>query len=997
MNKLLARQLKRHLACADDAAVEHMLQSIEQSAESIADPIAANTLRHLRRLLTATDDAYSQFDRDVALGSRSLQISSDELTQANETLRLEAATRQRAIDALWQTAGQFQLSLGLSPIDEKSADLEQLSVLMGQLVDARQKAEAALLAQEAQFRTLASNIPGVVFRCQIDYPWGMHYINDEIEVLTGYTPDLFLAPQPQRSYGSLIHAEDLAVVETAVNAAMMGGERYSVEYRISDAKGAVHWVYERGQVVRNASGLAESLDGMIFDVTEQKYAANQLRQLSAAIEASPSPVLITNVRGNIEYANPKFEQTFGYALTDILGENPTELLSGGTPTPIIHEQIMQSLLVGEEWRNDLRNRCKDGTLMWMSVSISPIRDTAGQMTHFVAVYENIELRKEVEQELINAKEAADQANRLKSDFLANMSHEIRTPMNAIIGMTHLTLKTELSSKQRDYLSKTSLAAESLLHILNDILDFSKIEADRLQLEIIPFSFEAIFAQIRTLHQMKAEEKGLRLSLNVAAECPAALLGDPLRLGQVLNNLVSNAIKFTQKGEVSVNVELVAQLEGRVRLHVAVKDSGIGLSPEQIKLLFKPFSQADGSTTRKFGGTGLGLSICKRLIEMMEGDVWVESEANHGSTFHFTLWLERSTESVLGEVKSNRSQNLHGVRILLVEDNPLNQQVANELLTGVGASVILAQHGGEALGWLSIEPCPCDVILMDLQMPVLDGHQATRLIRTDSRFNDVPIIAMTAHAMSDERQRCLDMGMNDYITKPIQPDVLFATVAKWAAQHIIDMAELDVDSGYIDESIVPNIKGVNTQDVLHRLMGDAQLYEALFKQFLNDYRDSNASLLQLLKDDHKGAERLAHSMKGVAGTLGMGGLAEAATQLETALHAKPGDAGDTLQPFSDALAQMLAEVDAVYGEAAKVAATQPPVNDAEIEAIMARLADLLNDCDGDAVEVYYQLRDGLMDFEDMKLLDRLGNAITNEFNFTSAVQLLAELQQARGQG
>ncbi|MBM5572533.1 MULTISPECIES: PAS domain S-box protein [Deefgea] len=994
MNKLLARQLKRHLAWADDSTVETLLQSIERAADVVEDPAAVGVLRNFRRLLTAVDDAYSQFDRDVALGSRSLQISSDELTQANETLRQEAARRQRAIDALWQTAGQLQLSLGLPPMDQKTADLEQLSALMGQLVDAREKAEAALLAQEAQFRTLASNIPGVVFRCQIDYPWGMYYINEEIEVLTGYTSNVFLAPNPSRSYGSLIHVEDLASVESAVNVAMMHGERYSVEYRIVDAKGQLRWVYERGQVVRDASGHAEYLDGMIFDVTEQKNAANQLRQLSAAIEASPSPVLITDVKGKIEYANPKFEQTFGYLLSEIRGKNPTEVLSGSTTKPIIHEQIMQSLMEGAEWRQDLRNRCKDGSLVWMSVSISPIRDGAGQITHFVAVYENIELRKAAEQELIRAKEAADQANRLKSDFLANMSHEIRTPMNAIIGMTHLTLQTELTHKQRDYLSKTSLAAESLLHILNDILDFSKIEADRLQLEHIPFSFEALFTQLRSLHQIKAEEKGLQLSFNLAADCPVAFVGDPLRLGQILNNLVSNAIKFTQQGGIRVDVEMVAQLAGRVRLHIAVTDTGIGLSPEQIKLLFKPFSQADGSTTRQFGGTGLGLSICKRLIAMMEGDVWVESVAKQGSTFHFTLWLERSEEAPLTEVRMSRGPNLHGVRILLVEDNPLNQQVANELLVGAGASVILAQHGGEALAWLSIKPMPCDIILMDLQMPVLDGHQAARLIRTDARFNDLPIIAMTAHAMSDERQRCLDAGMNDYITKPIQPDVLFTTVAKWAGQHIIDMTQVQVDDGYIDESIVPQIEGVNTQSVLQRLMGDAHLYEALFKQFLTDYRDANATLAQLLQSDYSGAERFAHSMKGVAGTLGMTELAAKAGRLEQVLHANPGQAGESLQPFNDALDAMLLAVNRVYGAAAPQH-VMTALDDEHIDALMMQLLDLLDACDGDAVDLYYQLCDGLDSDIDRHLFDRLGNAITNEFNFTAAKQYLLEIQHARG--
>lgn len=913
MNKLLARQLKRHLACPDESALESMLQAIELTAQHIDDPRVGTALSGLRKLIIATDEAYSQFDRDVALGSRSLQLSSDELTQANETLRQEAATRQRAIDALWQTTAQLQLSLGLPAIDEKTADLEQLSVLMGQLVDARQKAEAALSAQEAQFRTLASNIPGVVFRCQVEFPWGMYYINDEIEVLTGYAADVFSAPSPLRSFGSLIYPEDMPAVEAAIDQAMQGGERYSIEYRIIDAKGLVRWVYERGQVLRDGFGHASYIDGMIFDVTEQKNAANQLRQLSAAIEASPSPVLITNLEGLIEYANPKFEQAFGYRMDELFGKKPSELLSTGTQKPAAHAEIMQSLLAGHEWRKDLRNRCKDGSLVWMSLSISPIRDPAGQITHCVAVYENIDLRKAAEQELIHAKEAADQANRLKSDFLVNMSHEIRTPMNAIIGMTHLTLKTELTAQQRDYLSKSSIAAESLLHILNDILDFSKIEADRLQLEQIPFSVDAIFTQLRTLHQIKAEEKGLQLSLHQAADCPKALLGDPLRLGQVLNNLVSNAIKFTSKGSVSVNVEMVAQRAGQVRLHITVKDTGIGLSAEQIKLLFKPFSQADGTTTRKFGGTGLGLSICKRLVAMMDGDVWVESVANQGSTFHITLWLERSDESLLTEVKLIRSQNLNGVRILLVEDNPLNQQVAKELLSGAGAQVILAQHGGEALGWLSIEPLPCDIILMDLQMPVLDGHQSARLIRTDARFNDLPIIAMTAHAMSDERQRCLDAGMNDYITKPIQPDVLFTTVAKWAGQHIIDKAQLELSDGYIDESIVPKIEGVDTQGVLQRLMGDAQLYEALFKQFLGDYRDAAATLAQMLQADHRGAERMAHSMKGVAGTLGMAELAAASSQLERALHATPGQAGECLDVFNQALAKMLIAVAAVYGD------------------------------------------------------------------------------------
>ncbi|QLI81448.1 PAS domain S-box protein [Chitinibacter fontanus] len=988
MNRLLFRQLKRHFGWQDEAACEAALSAIELGRLDLLPP------EKIRGFLTAVAEAYEQGERDLELRSRSLELSSTELTQANQDLRQEAIARQRVIDSLWDTTNVLLQDLGRPTLARDQTNLEQLSNLMLSLVQEKQQAEAAMLRKEAQFSTLVGNIPGVVFRCQLEYPWSMLFINQQIHAITGYTPEAFMGDAAEVHYGEFIQASDLPAVEQVINNALAGDGRYNIEYRIHHRDGAIRWVFERGQVVRSTEGHALYLDGIIFDITEQKHAAERLRQLSAAIEASPSPVVITNAQGLIEYINPKFESILGYQMDDVKQRR----LDFFVAHPVDHARF-QSLWAADvtpelDWHYDILHRHRRGHELWMSLSISPIYSEEQGMTHYVAVYEDIDVRKNAEAQLVAAKEAADQANQLKSDFLANMSHEIRTPMNAILGMTHLTLKTDLSSKQRDYLQKTSAAAESLLHILNDILDFSKIEANRLQIEITPFRLASVIEQVCALHQMKAEEKGLSLNVTLAADCPPAVIGDPLRLGQILNNLVGNAIKFTQKGSVNVHLERVAELDKQIRLHATVQDSGIGLNADQIKKLFKPFSQADGSTTRKFGGTGLGLSISKRLVELMGGDIWVESTPNIGSIFHFTLLLDKCHEAQLqAENDAHRDAKfLHGIRILLVEDNPLNQQVASELLSGVGASVILAQHGGEALGWLSIEPLPCDVILMDLQMPVLDGNETTRLLRSDPRLQSVPIIAMTAHAMSDERQRCLDAGMNDYVTKPIQPDILFATIAKWVGDKITTPEICHTPFGYFDESLFPVIEGVDTHDVVARLMGDVQLYEMLFRQFLHDYQAADQQFEQLLGSDWQAAERLAHSIKGVAGTLGMSQLAEVAAKLEQRLRLNPGDAGDLKLAFTSSLNQMLQAVAKVY-PAQEPTPPEFAFNTPDVMALFDELEQLLQNYDGDAVDRYEQLQLQLKRWPDQKMLDRLGYAITSDFNFVHAQQYLQELKQA----
>ena len=389
-------------------------------------------------------------------------------------------------------------------------------------------------------------------------------------------------------------------------------------------------------------------------------------------------------------------------------------------------------------------------------------------------------------QLAEARVSADAANIAKSDFLANMSHEIRTPMNAIIGMTHLALQTELNDKQKNYIRKAHHSAENLLGILNDILDFSKIEANKLELEAVDFQLEAVIDNMITLIKLKAEEKGIQLSVCIDPDVPKYLIGDPLRLSQVLINLGSNAVKFSNQGDtISFKITLQEETELDARLQFNVQDTGIGITPEQQERLFQPFSQADNSTTREYGGTGLGLIISQKVVEMMDGEIWVESEQDVGSTFTFTVRLKKQQDS-LSQIDSSNAQSksvqneatarLCGAKILVVDDNDLNQEYIRELLEMIGITIETAFNGQEALNLLAKQDF--DGVLMDCQMPVMDGYEATRQIRKQEKFKDMPVIAMTANAMKGDREKVLAVGMNDHIPKPFKLDDMYATMAKW---------------------------------------------------------------------------------------------------------------------------------------------------------------------------------------------------------------------------
>jgi len=499
---------------------------------------------------------------------------------------------------------------------------------------------------------------------------------------------------------------------------------------------------------------------------------------------------------------------------------------------------------------------------------------------------------EATHELREKKEEAEHANLEKARFLANMSHEIRSPMNSVLGMAQLALKTETNPRQRDYLEKINSSGEHLLGIIDDILDFSRIDAGKLNIETIDFELDRVTQNLVNLAGWKTSEKGIKLTLDIDPGIPRILRGDPLRLSQILINFVNNAIKFTGQGEIIIRARKIEESENDSLLHFEVQDTGIGMTQKEMAGLFQMFRQADSSTSRKYGGSGLGLAISKGLAELMGGEVGVESEAGKGSTFWLTLrlgkgsmpeWFPPENDGHNGQWQAGRLRAMlaaiNGAHILLAEDNPFNQQVAVGFLQDAGATVCVARNGKEALDLLSKEHFDC--VLMDIQMPEMDGLEATRIIRADPDMAGTPVIAITANATSEDRERCLAAGMDDFIGKPFKPHVFYATLAKWLPVRA-PQAELPVAPATpAAETTLGGDPGIIDLAVLAELMGnDRRKIRDFALRFIESAREDIAKIEAALKNkDMAALGALGHYVKSPATMVGAMGFADLCQALE----------------------------------------------------------------------------------------------------------------------
>ena len=525
--------------------------------------------------------------------------------------------------------------------------------------------------------------------------------------------------------------------------------------------------------------VAELLRAVESTYQQAEAASKYAEKLALVASRTDNAVIITDVNGLIEWVNDGFTRISGYALDEVIGKKPGSFLQGPDTDPLTVEFMRQQLARGEGFKTEILNYAKDGRRYWLGIEVQPIYDSGGELRNFMAIESDITARKQVEQELQQAKEQAEAASKSKSEFLANMSHEIRTPLNGVIGMTDLLLGTELAQQQRRYVQIAKSSADALLVVINQILDFSKIEAGKLELESIDFNLGTVLEDVGEMMAHRAASKGLELAYRIDPAVPTALRGDSARLRQVLINLVNNAVKFTHKGEVIVHVSLESRNDPQTVLRFAVQDSGIGISADRLDRLFKAFSQVDASTTRKYGGTGLGLAICKQLAELMGGQIGVSSEEGRGSTF----WFTASFAVRAPEAKPAAPHELEGLRVLVVDDNASVRQILVEQLATWGLRAGEASNGAEAVQRLrhaATERQPYHIAVFDMGMPGMTGLRLAELVKAEPALRNTAAVLLTSLEAPVTPQAVRAAGLCDSVTKPLRQSQLFDAIVRAGA-------------------------------------------------------------------------------------------------------------------------------------------------------------------------------------------------------------------------
>ncbi|MBN2886874.1 MAG: response regulator, partial [Chromatiaceae bacterium] len=928
----------------------------------------------------------------------------------------------------------------------------------------------------------------------------------------------------------------------------------SLRRRVAARTAELHAALGEVRAARQASEAAR--DRLEIEVARRtRELAQALGEQQAIFETATSGIALIRERVLVR-CNARLHQMLGWEPGALIGQSTRVWYPDEAGWEEGGEGVYEIIWRGEASRREQQLQRFDGSLFWARLTGRAI-DPEERDQGTVWVIDDISAEHEAVEQMREARALAEEAARVKADFLANMSHEIRTPMNAIIGMTHLALKTELNERQRQYLLKIQGASNHLLGIINDVLDFSRIEAGKLPIERVDFTLERVLHDTLGLVAERAAAKGLELIVAVAPEVPARLIGDPLRLGQILLNFANNAVKFTEHGEIGVDVGLLERSSRGVVLRFAVRDTGIGIEPAQQAQLFQSFSQADSSTTRRYGGTGLGLAISRRLAELMGGEVGVESRPGEGSTFWFTASLgigkqqhaalipapdlrgrrllvvddNDSAREVLAHLLVNmtfavetrasgkaalsavaeaaaagnpfeavlldwRMPGLDGIatareirrltrervphlvmvtgygrdelaqsarevgvdaillkpvdpsvlfdtlmqllgglppadevavppaqtlampgfagrRVLLVEDNPLNQEVASELLRAAGLGVELAGDGAEALAKVRDGQGAYDLVLMDVQMPVMDGLSATRAIRALPEIDALPILAMTANAMPGDRERCLEAGMNDHLAKPIDPDALFALLERWMnveAEPVAVAPGRDAEEERRWHQALDALGDRADLDLalgLRQAGGRTALYGSLLRRFVEGWVNFGATFETALRDNQREeARRLIHTFRGTAAQIGANALATQARALENQLRERLEQTPESEAPLDPALQAGLAEITSALApllEAIRArlpVASPPPAMDAvEVEplalgAACTRLAGYLARDDFDATGWIESQRALLVAALGAPLVERLAGTVY-DYDFESALAALREACAARG--
>ena len=891
---------------ATDELLRKLSLAVEQSPNSVVITDLDGNIEYVNEAFVKI----TGYSRAEAIGKNPRLLRSGKLPKASyddmwATLNAGDVWKGEFINTR-KEGGEYTESAFISPVRQQDGKITHY-VGVHEDITARKQAESLLQESEKRFRNVVDAAPVLIWLAGTDKL--CFWFNQVWLDFTGRS----MTQELGNGWTNGVHPDDLQRYLDVFASHFDRREAFRIEYRLKRYDGEYRWINDNGVPRFDVDGSFLGYIGSSIDITdsklaEQKLTAQNLRY-QTLLKSSSDGIHIIDLDGNIVDVNEAFCRQLGYSYAEAMKLKVSEWDAQWSAEELL--RLLRELIdSGEAKQFETKHRRKDGGIIDVEVNSVPVV-VEGRSLLFASARDITE-RKQNEAVIMLAKERAEALAQSKTDFLANMSHEIRTPMNAIIGLSQLALNKEISAEIRDYLGKIYSSSNSLLSILNDILDFSKLEAGRLTIDHSPFYLDVILNNINNLFTDHAEEKGLDLIMDVAPDVPHHLVGDALRLQQVLINLLGNAIKFTERGKVTLKIAVQQLDTSKTRLLFCVTDTGIGMPDDDREKLFQPFNQIDGSITRRYGGTGLGLAISHNLLQLMGSEFSVASSLGKGSSFGFELVLGvlpsisrhpvRRKPGVSIPAQGDFSRLLAGARILVAEDNLINQKVVREFLNLSGITVEVANNGKEAVALLEQEGF--DAVLMDIHMPEMDGFEATKLIRSQARFAGLPVIALTAGVTKEERDRCRISGMNDFVAKPINPKELMSTLIRWlkpeAAATDLAVAEpVAVKLSGMDE-----LPGFDLHNLVTMLGNNQELTTRLLLDFMDSTKNVPFEIEALISvGDLAAARELVHKINGTSGNFGAVRLHAACKALEAELKEEQ-SAGVAFKTFKEAFDQAM---------------------------------------------------------------------------------------------